>query len=107
MASPLPFMDLTTTSNERLAVGSGADCPCAGPPVADRLGCEPSHRQDSGDAAREERLVGLGEIPGCEPGLVRVQTYAVGPTQNPVAGGAGQDRAGERRRGKLVASDDE
>src|SRR3989442_14472037 len=36
-----------------------------------------------------------------------MQAYAASPTQNPVAGGAGQDRAGKRRRRELVATDDE
>src|SRR5580765_1041242 len=104
MASPLPFIDLRTTSDERLAVGAGAERPRAGPAAADRLGGETGHRQDARDTAREECFVGIGQVAGRQPRLVRLQADACGPANDPVAGRARQDRARERRRRELIAA---
>ena len=51
-----------TPRDERLAVGARPQRPGAGPAVADRRALEARDRQDPGDAARDERLVGLGEV---------------------------------------------
>src|SRR5919112_2790311 len=84
-----------TDADERLAIGASSRGPRPAHARSDRLALEPRHGEDAGNAAREERLIGFVEVGRREPALRHREARVSGPAEDPVAGRAGEDRAGK------------